>query len=62
MTVGEFIGKDERLSSWEWYTKNKNDLINLFCDFIRETGRGNVTLTDFAQEMYKETTHYDEEE
>ena len=44
----------------KWFEKNHNNLIELFCDFIKEEKVYDVNLDQFTRYMYTQTTHFGE--
>ena len=45
----------------DWFNKEKDNLINLFCSFIKETKVYDCDLDKFVRHLYSETIHYDKD-
>ena len=41
-----------------WFKKEHNNLIDLFCDFIKESKVYDVTLDQFTRFLYMQTLNY----
>ena len=51
--------QDKKVLSFEtWFKKEHNNLIELFCEFIKESKVYDVTLDQFTRFLYKQTTNY----
>tara|TARA_Y100001973_G_C5199976_1_gene336876 strand:- start:1430 stop:1615 length:186 start_codon:yes stop_codon:yes gene_type:complete len=50
--------KKEVLSFEDWFKKEHNNLIDLFCSFIKESKVYDVTLDQFTQFLYQQTLNY----
>ena len=46
------------LSFETWFEKQKDNLIDLFCSFIKETKIYDCSLDKFVRHLYSETIHY----
>ena len=56
--VGIVENKTKQLLSFEtWFEKEKDNLIELFCAFIKETKVYDCTLDRFVRHLYTETIH-----
>ena len=45
------------LSFEEWFKKEHNNLIELFCEFIKETKVYDLNLDQFTRFLYAQTKH-----
>ncbi|MAH50230.1 hypothetical protein CMI37_30700 [Candidatus Pacearchaeota archaeon] len=46
------------LSFEQWFEEQNENLIELFCSFIKETKVYDCTLDDFVRYLYTETIHH----
>ena len=49
------------ISFESWFDREKDNLIELFCSFIKETKVYDCTLDMFVRHLYTETIHYDKD-
>ena len=49
------------ISFENWFDREKDNLIELFCSFIKETKVYDCTLDKFVRHLYTETIHYNKD-